>query len=261
MRIVGILILALIFTSCQFSDNGIETLNSVINEKWNENIRLVNLTAKRVEDSGNRPLDVEVLNESKFILELRGKFNIPEVADSLDNQMKILSAIRYLEEIVKYTDSHGIRIDTNILVTVKELAAESMSEKLKKRLIFLNILKLEAQIFDDRLMHVRVNCGFCYSFNFFTKKDSLRIGSTHESIVSIADLSNGFQDFSFENIHVTLNDEIMPIEFVSIGSSVYMKFVVNRPGKYIYEGDLRVRYEGVHNEYLCKFRYDIFGIE
>lgn len=262
MRRIAVISQLIILTlaSCQFSDDGLKTLNTAINQKWHENIRLVDLTTKQVEESGNRPLDVEVLDDSKSILELRRKFDMPETADSLDQQLNIESAIEYGFKLSEFIKQKEISVDQEFEKTIAGLATENLNEELKKRLIFLNVLNFESQIFEDRLRTIGVNCGFCYSFNLFSEKDSVQLGSIHESIVSIADQTNDFQNFSFENIQVSLNDKIIETEFVAIGCSIYMKFPVREPGKYIYTGDLRIKYEGVEYEYLCGFRFEIMGL-
>lgn len=260
MRFYTIFFIFLFFISCNSDREELQSLDEVIDRLWAENIRTFNGVINRVEDAGNRRRDVLLVTHGRQLFKTRKELRIPELSDSLQvdfNDKLIIDYLNSAHELINIYEIPQRRID-NVVNDVNKFVID---RQLENRKILIALLLLESEIFEKMARMVGSLCIFCYTFNFSTNSETVKVGDNHESIISIRDLINSSNNFSYDSLVISRNGRQIEFDSRPLGSSVYTKFQPSEPGEHLISGILTTSFEDSEWQMKCGFQFSVMVLE
>ena len=233
-----------LLVSCRPDQNEMAVLDQVIEDYSEENTLLYESMARQVENEGNRPKEIEVLEKAKAGF-LHPQFVKPDI-DSVN--MGFLIHIK--DSLVFLADQVGL---SNYGLSGFKVTS---SQKVKK-LLQIGMLQLEKEYLEFFAKKIGGSCAFNIPIYLNIKEDTGLVDQLVNLTLNLSDYPYQNDNYQYENLSLTNNDQKIDFEHEAIKSTLIISFVPKVEGMYLLKGDFVTEFSELHYDYTYHFDFEI----
>lgn len=244
--------------SCGPDQNEMAVLDQVIEDYVEQNLSIFERILTIVEEEGNRPVEVEILNLAEEIVNV-GRFN-----DSLSFD-QILDSQFIMEQKLVFPDSLFSEYSRKELKSIRSKYQKRkveiersifIADEFSFRLHVINFLQLKRNYLDHLLKMVS-NCTWFTSVHLSINNDIAINGQPFRGIISLSDSPTSDINYSYKNLEIILDNTSMAFDSEQIGSSLIITFIPNQIGTHVITGELVRNFKSSENSLSTDFHFEI----